>query len=94
MSLCPLRRVRIFGVSPLFDTILTVIALWVLFFLVQIKIGKLPIRQAWWKSFLLAVLATFPLAIVMHTLFGIATPLNCRLHLATPAKCVRLANAC
>ena len=81
---------RIAGIR-MFDTILTILVLWFLLGWAMHARGKLPIDASLvGKSLGLAVLLTFPLAIVGHLLFNRATHLNCLLGLADPAKCAAI----
>ena len=72
----------------LFDTLLTFFALWILFYLLQILVGKFDYGLAVFSSMLLAALITFPLAIFFHAIFGVPTALNCALRLAPYHKCI------
>ena len=72
----------------LFDTLLTFIVLWILFYCLQVFVGKYDYGLAVFSSLLLAVLLIFPLAIFFHAIFGVPTALNCGLRLAPYDKCV------
>ena len=81
---------RVAGIRML-DTILTILVLWFLLGWAMHSRGKAPLSpQLAGKSFVLAVLLTFPLAIAGHLLFNRATHLNCLLGLVDPAKCAAL----
>ncbi len=73
----------------LFDTVLTFFSVWILFYLLQIFVGKYDYGLAVFSSMLLAALVTFPLAIFFHAIFGVPTALNCALRLAPYDKCVQ-----
>lgn len=81
---------RVLGVR-MFDTILTILILWLLLAWAMHKRGKQALNAALvLKSFGLSLALTFPLAIVGHLLFNRATHLNCVLGLADPSKCAAL----
>ena len=81
---------RLFGIRCI-DPILSILILWLLFGWAMHTRGKRPIDASLiGKSFGLAALVTFPLAIVAHVLFNKATHLNCVLGLADPTQCVSL----
>jgi peptidoglycan/LPS O-acetylase OafA/YrhL len=75
-------KYRIFGIR-VFDTVLTILVLWIIGFLIQTHRGKLPSQTAMWQSFLLAVILTFPFAILAHTIVNKPTFLNCKLSLSS-----------
>jgi hypothetical protein len=78
---------RIGGIR-LFDTIIALIILWVIIFMIQWKRGRVEARYAIATSLGLSLIVLFPLAIIIHALFGVTTFLNCRLRLASYDKCV------
>lgn len=80
---------RICGIR-VFDTVLTILGLWLLFWLLQWRVGKLNGGVAVATGLALALVCTFPLAILGHAIFGVPTALNCALKLANPSKCAAL----
>ncbi len=70
-----------------FDTVLALVVLWIILFILQWKAGKMKPQIAVFTSFGLALIVLFPLAIIVHAVFGIPTSLNCKLHLASQSKC-------
>jgi len=70
------------------DTVVALVVLWIVFFLLQWKRGKLHPGVAIATSLGLSLLVLFPLAIAVHGILGITTSLNCKLRLASYDKCV------
>lgn len=77
----------LFSGLRIFDTVLTILVLWLLFWLLQWKVGNVRPLAALWQSLVLALLLTFPLAIFFHAIFQVPTTLTCRLGLISPDRC-------
>ena len=81
-----LMTYRIFGVR-VFDIVVTVLALWLLFLLLMIFAGKQHVGLAFVYSLILALVLTFPLAIFFHAVFQIPTKLSCALKIVSANRC-------
>jgi len=82
--LSEMRRPTIFGLT-IFDTILSIIGLYLLILLVRVQM-KLGISLL--TTFVLAILVAIPLSIIAHKLLDIPTPLTCKLGLFSSTKCI------
>ncbi len=75
-----LRKPTLFGFT-IFDSTVALLGTWLAVFLLM----KAPAIVV---SFIIAAVVFIPLGIAVHYLTGTATPLNCKLGLASSEKCV------